>query len=76
MSADEVASQVSSELAAQVGYEPEEVTCPEDLPAEVGASIRCELTHEGTTLGVTVTASAVEGGQVDFDIQVDDQPAG
>ncbi|MDA2807632.1 DUF4333 domain-containing protein [Nocardiopsis suaedae] len=74
--ADEVARQASDTLAETVGQTPDSLTCPEDLPAEVGASIRCELTADGQTLGVTVTATAVEGTNVDFDVVVDDVPAG
>ncbi|MDA2810864.1 DUF4333 domain-containing protein [Nocardiopsis sp. RSe5-2] len=74
--ADEVARQASDTLAETVGQTPDSLTCPEDLPAEVGASIRCELTADGQTLGVTVTATAVEGTNVDFDVVVDETPMG
>ncbi|UED83255.1 DUF4333 domain-containing protein [Streptomyces profundus] len=69
---EEVAEKVSSALEEQIGQAPDDVTCPEDLPAEVGASIRCELTADGDTLGVTVTATAVDGTDAELDIQVDD----
>ncbi|WP_017595962.1 DUF4333 domain-containing protein [Nocardiopsis potens] len=74
--ADEVAQQAATVLEEQVGQAPDDLTCPEDLPAEVGASIRCELTAGGDTLGVTVTATSVDGGDVGFDVKVDEQPAG
>lgn len=73
---DEVARQASTVLEQQVGYAPDDITCPEDLPAEVGASIRCELSTDGQTYGVTVTTTSVEGTDVEFDIQVDDTPTG
>ncbi|WP_026123575.1 DUF4333 domain-containing protein [Nocardiopsis chromatogenes] len=76
VSADEVARQASDVLAETTGQTPDSLTCPEDLPAEVGASIRCELTADGQTLGVTVTATAVEGTNVDFDVVVDETPMG
>lgn len=74
--ADEVARQAAAVLEEQVGQAPDDLTCPEDLPAEVGASIRCDLTAGGRILGVTITATAVEGTNVDFDVVVDEQPSG
>jgi hypothetical protein len=71
----DVAQAVFDQLTAIVGQEPDEVRCP-DLPAEVGASIRCELDAEGETYGVTVDVTAVQpDGVVDFDIAVDDSPS-
>jgi hypothetical protein len=64
-------------LEEQVGIRPE-VSCPDDLDAEVGASTRCTLTAPGdpTEYGVTVTVSSVDGDTANFDVQVDDQPLG
>jgi hypothetical protein len=70
----EVATAVTEQLAASVGQQPDRVTCP-DLPATVGASIRCELLAGPDTLGVTVTTSAVQDGRVEFDIKVDETPS-
>lgn len=70
----ELAESVKTELGKEVGTEPDEVTCPDDLPAEVGAETRCTLTHEGVSYGVTVTATAVQDEDVDFDILVDEEP--
>jgi hypothetical protein len=71
---DEVAKQASAVLAEQAGQEPDDFTCAEDLPAKVGASIRCELTAGGQKIGVTVTTTSVEGSRANFDVQVDDEP--
>src|SRR5436190_11477 len=49
---------------------PDKAECPDDLPAEVGKSIRCTVTGAGETYGVTVTATKVEGSDVNFDMQV------
>ena len=76
VSAEEVAEKSSAMLAEQVGETPDEFTCSEDLPPEVGAEIRCELTHGGESLGVTVTTTEVDGSDVKWDVQVDDAPAG
>ncbi len=69
--ADDVASQVSDQLEAEVGQRPDSVDCPEDLQGEVGATTRCELTAGAETLGVLVTVTAVDGDVVSFDIEVD-----
>ncbi|WDZ91545.1 DUF4333 domain-containing protein [Nocardiopsis sp. HUAS JQ3] len=76
VSAEQVAEQSSEMLAEEVGQTPDGFTCPEDLPAEVGAEIRCELTADGQTLGVTVTTTSVDGDDVQWDVEVDDAPAG
>ncbi|WP_437015931.1 DUF4333 domain-containing protein [Streptomyces sp. enrichment culture] len=46
---------------------------PEDLAAKVGTTTRCKLTAEdGSTLGVTVKVSSVEGEQINFDFKAGD----
>ncbi|MGW7361386.1 DUF4333 domain-containing protein [Streptomyces sp. NPDC054802] len=67
-----VAQTISDKLAADTGKRPDRVTCPEHLPARVGATIRCELTAGSDTLGVTVTAVSVNGGRVNYNFKVDD----
>ncbi|MGW8849645.1 DUF4333 domain-containing protein [Streptomyces xiamenensis] len=71
---DEVAAQASAALEERVGQAPDDLTCAEDLPAKVGASIRCELTAGGRTYGVTITTTSAEGNNAEFDILVDDEP--
>ncbi|GAB3483235.1 DUF4333 domain-containing protein [Nocardiopsis coralliicola] len=74
--ADQVAERSSAMLAEQVGQTPDDFTCADDLPAEVGAEIRCELASGGDTMGVTITVTEVAGQDVNWDIEVDDEPAG
>lgn len=71
---DEVAKQASAALEGEVGRAPDDITCPEDLPAKVGASVRCELTDAGETIGVTVTTVSVDDGKARLDVQVDEAP--
>jgi hypothetical protein len=71
---EKVASEVSDQLAGQVGRRPDSVTCPEDLKGVVGTKLRCELVAGKDTYGVTVTVTGVEGTDVKFDIAVDDKP--
>jgi hypothetical protein len=73
--AEQVAERSSEMLAEQVGQTPDDFTCADDLPAEVGAEIRCELTSGGEALGVTITVTAVDGDNVEWDIKVDDAAA-
>lgn len=68
---EDVEQQVSDALAESVGQTPDDVDCPDDLPAEVGAEMRCTLTADGESIGLTVTVTEVEGTNVNFDIQVD-----
>ena len=77
MSADEAATLAEDQLEEQVGQRPD-ITCPEDLPAEVDASIECELTAEDMdeTYPVTLTVTDVDGSNVGFDIQVAEEPMG
>ncbi|RAJ56010.1 uncharacterized protein DUF4333 [Streptomyces sp. KhCrAH-43] len=72
----EVARQGKAALAAQVGKQPDAFSCPEDLPAKVGATIRCRLADDGKQYGVTVTAKSVVGGRVNMDFKVDGTPGG
>src|SRR5699024_12415259 len=60
VSAADVEEQAENQLEQQVGQRPD-IACEEDLPAEVDASIRCELTAgEGkVAYGVSVPAADV-----------------
>jgi hypothetical protein len=73
--ADEVAEGAEDALEGQVGVRPD-VSCPEDLEAEVDAETRCTLTVDGDPeeYGVTVTVTSAEDGTANFDVQVDDEP--
>ena len=73
VSADKLAATVSEKLAATTNQPKPDITCPEDLVGKVGNTTRCTLTaSDGSTLGVTVKVSSVDGGKVNFDIQADD----
>ncbi|MHA6785311.1 DUF4333 domain-containing protein [Pseudonocardia saturnea] len=67
----DVAAAVSAQLTTLTGVTPDEISCP-DLPAELGASIRCELVAGPDTLGLTVTTTSVQGDEVLFDFAVDE----
>ncbi|TQN27846.1 uncharacterized protein DUF4333 [Haloactinospora alba] len=71
---DRVAERTGQVLQERLGRTPDEVTCAEDLPAEVEASIDCEVTHDGDTYPVTVTTTSVDGSDVEFEVEVDGEP--
>ncbi len=65
----DVEEAVREQLTEEVGQEPAAIECPDDLEAEVGTEMRCELTaDDGTRIGLTVTVSSVDGDNVRFDI--------
>ncbi|WP_406497948.1 DUF4333 domain-containing protein [Streptomyces sp. NBC_00846] len=73
LSADKLATTVSEKLAATTGRPKPDVTCPDDLVGKVGNTTRCTLTaNDGSTLGVTVKVSSVDGSKINFDIKADD----
>jgi hypothetical protein len=77
VAADEGATAAEDALEEQVGARPD-IVCPDDLEAEVGAETRCTLTagDDPAEYGVTVTVTAVDGGDAEFDVEVDQQPQG
>ncbi|KUM76243.1 DUF4333 domain-containing protein [Streptomyces curacoi] len=73
LSKDEVANTVAEKLAAQTGQPKPDVTCPEDLVGKVGTSLRCKRSaSDGTSLGVTVRVTSVDGNAIKYDIKADE----
>ncbi|MFF0567317.1 DUF4333 domain-containing protein [Streptomyces sp. NPDC004041] len=73
LSSDKLATTVSEKLAATTNQPEPDITCPEDLAGKVGTTTRCTLTaNDGSTLGVSVKVTSVEGDQINFDIKADD----
>ena len=73
LSSDKLADTVAEKLADTTGQPEPDVTCHEDLPGKAGTTTRCTLTAgDGSTLGVTVTVSSVEGDRINFDIKADE----
>ena len=75
LTAGEVADDVATLLEEQVGVRPE-ISCPEELPVEVGATTRCTLTagEDPTEYGVTVTVEAVDDDEPEYGVEVDREP--
>ncbi|HEY2193146.1 MAG TPA: protein kinase [Actinomycetospora sp.] len=61
-------SAVAGQIVAQSGLAPGQVTCPDALPARVGASVVCTATGGGGTQSLRATVTSVSGSQVRFDI--------
>ncbi|MEU1784729.1 DUF4333 domain-containing protein [Streptomyces sparsogenes] len=75
LSSDKLAATVADKLAASTGQAKPDITCPDDLVGKDGTTTRCELTaDDGSTLGVTVTVTSVDGREINFDIKADDTP--
>lgn len=50
------------------------VTCPDDLAAEVGATLRCEFSVEGQPVDAIATVTSIEGSTVNYDITTEARP--
>jgi len=51
------------------------VTCPQDLPTVMNASIRCQAEISGATYGVTVTITGGSGQDATYALEVDEKPS-
>lgn len=74
VSSGDAANQIADVLEDQTGQRPDEVRCAEDLEAEIGAAMRCELSDGDATYGVTISITDVTDGVATFDIEVDPEP--
>lgn len=70
----DAAQQIADVLEEKTGQRPDEVRCAEDLEAEIGAAMRCELSDGDATYGVTISITDVTDGVATFDIEVDPEP--
>jgi hypothetical protein len=75
LSADKLSDTVAEKLAATTGQAKPNITCPDDLEGKVDTTTRCKLTaDDGSTLGVTVTVTGVDGNKINFDVKADNTP--
>ncbi len=74
VSTGDLEAQLTEQLTELAGQAPDDVDCPDPLPAEVGAEVRCTLTAGDGRIGVTATTTSVEDERVLFDIEVDEEP--
>ena len=73
MTPEQVAEGAAEALEAESGFRPD-VSCSDELAAEVGAEIRCTLLVDDAEYGVTATVTSVADDVVNFDVQVDEEP--
>lgn len=69
---DTLEKQVSERLAEEVGETPDKIDCPSRLDGEVGKKMRCTLTEDGDSRGLTITVTEVEGGDISYNVLVDE----
>ncbi len=71
VSASEVESQISAAIEDS-GSVADDVSCPDSIPAEVGETMGCDVTVDGSTYGVTVKIDSVDGDVAKFSITADE----
>lgn len=67
---------IGDALQKSVGQRPDTVTRPGPIDANVGQSMRCELTAGSTKAGLTATINTGNGSDVRYSVQVDDHVSG
>ncbi|MES9510243.1 DUF4333 domain-containing protein [Streptomyces sp. NPDC000609] len=73
LSSDKLAASLADKLASTTGQPRPDITCPEVLVGKIGTETRCTLTAgDGSTLGVTVTVTSVDGKQINYDFKADE----
>jgi hypothetical protein len=74
LSASDVASAAEDALEQEVGTRPD-ISCPDELPVEKGATTRCTLTagDDDARYGVTVTVIGADDDP-NIKVRVDDAP--
>jgi hypothetical protein len=70
---DDVARTIGGKLTEQ-GITASGVTCPDDLEAEVGKTVRCEFTVEGQPVDAVAKVTSIQGDQANFDITTEARP--
>lgn len=68
VSKKDVAGQIITKMTDANGNKPSSVSCPDDLPAKVGAQTNCEMKVKDETYNVNVTVTSVDGKDVKFDM--------
>jgi len=63
------------QLSAAVGRQAPPITCPGNLDATVGATLRCSTQLSSGTYAVTLTVTSVKGTDVRYDVQVAKHPS-
>jgi Domain of unknown function (DUF4333) len=70
-------SQVVATLRGELesrGVQADDLSCPGDLPADVGRSVRCSFTVGGQPVDAVATVTGVDGGTVTYDVRSEARP--
>jgi hypothetical protein len=74
-----VETTTAKQLAAQVHQPVPKVTCPDDMPAKVGATMTCTLVAQGETtkypVHIKVNSVNADKGTAQFSAEVGDAPS-
>ena len=72
----DVETQAKRAAGHLIGRAPDAVTCPGDMVAEVGHSMRCILYSNGSQFGVTITITSMDaaGQNAKFAVALDKAP--
>ena len=73
VSREDVAKTIGDQLQKQ-NVETQDVTCPSDLKAAVGQTVRCSFTTGGQPVDAIATVTSVEGSNVKYDITTEARP--
>jgi Domain of unknown function (DUF4333) len=65
---DELEEQAAAALEGEIGARPD-VSCPDELPAEMGATTECAATAGEEDVRLELTVTSVDGDEVRFDIE-------
>ena len=65
----EVEESITTQLTAADGSHPESASCPDDLEAEVDATMTCDVSDVDGDFKVKVTVTSVDGDEVEYDIE-------
>jgi hypothetical protein len=64
--ADSAADSVTEVVKDQTGFEPDDVSCPDDVKAEVGVTFECDFTGPDADYVAEVEITSVDGDQAQF----------
>ena len=73
----DVETQAKRAVGHLIGRAPDAVTCPGDMVAEVGHTMRCTLDSDGSQFGVTITITSMDaaGQNAKFAVALDKTPS-
>jgi len=69
----QVVATLRSELESR-GVQADDLSCPGDLPAEVGRSVRCSFVVGGQPVDAVATVTGTAGGTVTYDVRTEARP--